>query len=125
MKWRSFRSGLMQVHLWLALILCLPMVIIGISGSGLLLQREILARSMPAATATGQRHSIPEIVAAATKAAPASMAASRVELARSERSPAVVRFHPKEEGPEFDYYVDPVSLQVLGSQEVVERGPVL
>jgi uncharacterized iron-regulated membrane protein len=115
----------MQVHLWLALILCLPMVIIGISGSGLLLQREILARSIPAAKATGQQRSIPDIVAAAAKVAPATMTATRVELARAKGSPAVVRFHPKEEGPEFDYYIDPVSLQVLGNQEVVERGPVL
>src|SRR5437660_507087 len=30
MRWLSFRDGLMQVHLWLALILCLPMFIIGI-----------------------------------------------------------------------------------------------
>jgi len=125
MTWRSFRNGLMQVHLWLALVSCLPMVVIGISGSGLLLQREILARSMPAATATGPQRSIPEIVAAAAKAAPATMTASRVELARAQGSPATVRFHPKEEGSEIDYYVDPVSLQVLDSQEVVERGPVL
>ena len=125
MTWRIFRNGLMQVHLWLALILCLPMVIIGVSGSGLLLQREILARSTPLATATGLQHSIPEIVAAAAKAAPASMAPNRVELARTQGAPTTVRFHPKEEGPEFDYYIDPVSLKVLGSQEVVERGPVL
>jgi uncharacterized iron-regulated membrane protein len=116
----------MQVHLWLALILCLPMVIIGISGSGLLLQRELLVRSVPAATATGQRHTIPEIVAAAAKAAPATMAANRVERARAQGSPAVVRFHPKNgTGAEFDYYIDPVSLRILGNQEVVERGPVL
>src|ERR1043165_2620345 len=126
MNWRSFRSGLMQVHLWLALVLCLPMVVIGVSGSALLLQREILARSIPAATAIGQKQAIPDIVAAAVKAAPATMAANRVELARAQGSPAVVRFHPKDgAGAEFDYYVDPVSLTVLGNEELVERGPVL
>ena len=71
MTWRSFRYGLQQVHLWLALILCLPMVVIGISGSALLLQREILARSIPAATATGERKPIPDVIAAARKSAPA------------------------------------------------------
>src|SRR5258706_73141 len=68
MIWRNFRNGLMQVHLWLALILCLPMIVIGISGSALLLQREILAASIPSAGASGEQRPIPAIVAAAQAA---------------------------------------------------------
>ena len=126
MRWRSFRNGLMQVHLWLALILCLPMIVIGISGSALLLQREILAASIPSAGTSGEQRPIPLIVVAAQAAAPAGMVASRVELPRSAGAASSVRFKPRKgEGAVIDVYVDPVSLKILGSSEVVERGPVL
>ncbi len=123
--WRSFRKGLLKVHLWLAIVLCLPMVLIGLSGSALLLQREILAHSLPGASA-GERKPIPDLVSAAQKAAPAGTKAKRVDLPRAAGAPATVRFSPREEGKnDLDIYVDPVSLKVLGSEEVVERGPVL
>jgi uncharacterized iron-regulated membrane protein len=126
MTWRSFRGGLVKVHLWVAIILSLPMIVIGISGSALLVQREILVRSVPSASAQGERKPIPDIVAAAEKSAPAGTSAKRVDLASSAGRPVSVRFGAKEEGkPETDVYVDPVSLNVLGTSEVVERGPVL
>ena len=125
MRWRSFRKGLLKVHLWLAIVLSLPLVIIGLSGSALLLQREILAHSQPSATA-GTRKPLPEIIAAAQKSAPEGAVAKRIDLPRAEGSPATVRFTPREEDkPEQDFYVDPVTLKVLGSEDVVERGPVL
>jgi len=80
MRWRAFRKGLLKVHLWLAIILSLPMVLIGISGSALLVQREILNHSHPSATATGERKTIPELIAAAQKAAPQGAIAKRVDL---------------------------------------------
>src|SRR3979490_1836114 len=95
MIWRSFRNGLMQVHLWLALILCLPMIVIGISGSALLLQREILAASIPRAGTSGEQRPIPAIVAAAQASAPAGMNANRVELPRSAGAASSVRFKPR------------------------------
>jgi uncharacterized iron-regulated membrane protein len=126
MTWRSFRKGLVKVHLWLAIVLSLPIVVIGISGSALLLQREILARSAPAATALGERKPIPDIVAAAQKSAPPNTTAKRVDLPASAGRPVSVRFGVREEGkPETDVYVDPVSLAVLGNEPVVERGPIL
>ncbi|HYM17614.1 MAG TPA: PepSY-associated TM helix domain-containing protein [Micropepsaceae bacterium] len=126
MTWRSFRSGLVKVHLWLAIVLSLPMLVIGISGSALLVQREILARSLPAASAVGERKPIPDIVAAAQKSAPAGTSAKRVDLPAAAGRPVSVRFGVREEGkPETDIYVDPVSLNVLGSEPVVERGPIL
>jgi uncharacterized iron-regulated membrane protein len=125
MSWRVFRRGLLQVHLWLALILCLPMVVIGISGSALLLQREILSLMVPGAS-EGPRRTVPEIVAAAAQAAPQGLEASRIELPGSPGDSASVRFRPlNTEGPELDLYVDPVSLAILGQSEVVERGPIL
>src|SRR5258705_5905237 len=106
MRWPSFRNGLMQVHLWLALILCVPMIIIGISGSALLLQREILAASIPNAGALGAQRPIPAIVAAAQAAAPAGMVANRVELPRSAGAASAVRFKPRKgESVSIDVYV--------------------
>ena len=125
MGWRGFRKGLLKVHLWLAVILSLPMVLIGISGSALLVQREILNHSHPSATA-GARKPIPELIAAAQKSAPEGAVAKRVDLPASVGASATVRFTPKEEDkPELDVFVDPVSLKILGSEDVVERGPIL
>jgi uncharacterized iron-regulated membrane protein len=102
------------------------MILIGISGSALLLQREILDHSAPGATATGARRSLENIVAAARKAAPAMTTATRIDLPRTEGASASVRFHPAVEGgADLDIYVDPVSLKILGSSEVIERGPIL
>src|SRR5262252_3703387 len=125
MRSGSFRKALVKVHLWLAIILSLPMILIGLSGSALLLQREILAHSLPSATA-GERKPIPELVAAAEKAAPAGTTAKRVDLPATNGATASVRFAAAKEGtPDLDIYVDPVSLKVLGSSDVIERGPVL
>ena len=126
MIWRSFRDGLLQVHLWLALILCVPMIVIGISGSALLLQREILAGSIPSVGTPGQSQPIPNIIAAAQRAAPANMRPNRFELPARNGAASVVRLSPSTEGgASVDIYVDPVSLKILGTSEVVERGPVL
>ena len=65
-------------------------------------------------------------LAAAQKAAPVGAVAKRVDLPPSAGAPATVRFTPREEGkPELDIFVDPVSLKTLGSEDVVERGPIL
>ncbi|HXJ02871.1 MAG TPA: PepSY-associated TM helix domain-containing protein [Micropepsaceae bacterium] len=126
MKWRLFRNGLVQVHLWFALMLALPMIVIGISGSALLLQREILAASIPSAGTQGKTQPIANIIAAAQRAAPAGMVPSRYELPARDGAASTVRFSPAtEEGPKRDVYVDPVSLKILGTSEVVERGPIL
>ena len=126
MRWRQFRSLLQSVHLWLALILSLPMIVIGLTGSALLVQREILALSVPGATTPGVPRPIAEIVAAAEERAPEGMAASRIDVPRGPGWAATVRFTPSAPAiPEHDIYVDPVSLQILGDAEVIERGPIL
>lgn len=125
MNSRSFRNGLMKVHLWLAIILCVPMVLIGISGSALLLQREILARAIPGAT-SGLPKPVSDIIAAAQRSAPAGTKAKRIDLPSADGGAATVRFPAREDGkPDLDIYIDPVSLQVLGRSDVIERGPIL
>jgi uncharacterized iron-regulated membrane protein len=124
---RGFRRALLKVHLWTALLLAIPIVIIGISGSALLLQREILRASVPAAMAPGTPHRIEDIIAAARRSPPPhGGSVSLVQLAETSSRPVAVRFVPAHAGaPDFDLYIDPVSLRVLGQDEVVERGPVL
>src|SRR6185369_7132365 len=96
------------------------------SGSALLVQREILNHSHPSAATAGERKTIPELIAAAKKAAPQGAVAKRVDLPSGADASATVRFTPREEDrPELDIFIDPVSLNVLGSEDVVERGPIL
>ena len=121
---RPFRRFLQTIHLWVGLILAIPIILIGLSGSALLVQREILRLSIPAATATGQSQSIARIVAAAQSAEP-NLRANSVELPTARGRPAVVQFQISNRPPRaMEVYVDPVSLKVLGSSEIIRRGPV-
>lgn len=120
--WRRFRSVLMTVHLWAGLILAIPFVLLGISGSILVLQPEAPRWSIPSATATGEIKSAEAILAAAATAVPPGMRADRVLMPQRSREPASIRFQPIERrqrgagitGPN-TVYVDPVSLEVLGT----------
>src|SRR6185295_1923149 len=123
--WRAFKRGLQTIHLWLGLILALPIIVIGISGSALLLQREILANSVPAATATGQSQSLTRIIAAAASAAPQNATPRSIVLPDGRGEPARVQFDFAGRPPRSLVYVDPASLDVLGTSDVVARGPVL
>ena len=121
---RPFRRFLQTIHRWVGLILAIPIILIGLSGSALLVQREILRLSIPAATAIGQSQSIARIVAAAQSAEP-NLRANSVELPTARGRPAVVQFQISNRPPRaMEVYVDPVSLKVLGSSEIIRRGPV-
>jgi uncharacterized iron-regulated membrane protein len=124
MRWNSFRSTLQTIHLWTGLVLSIPLVLIGLSGSALLVQREILAHSVPAASAKGERQSIAAIIAAAQPALP-DLTAARVDLPSAAGYPAAVLF-PTADRPArtIAVYVDPVSLKVLGTSGVAPRGPM-
>ena len=121
---RAFRRFLQTIHLWVGLILAIPIILIGLSGSALLVQREILRLSIPAASATGQSQSIARIVASAQTAEP-NLRANSVELPSSPGRPALVQFQISNRPPRaLEVYVDPVSLKVLGSSEIIRRGPI-
>src|SRR5690242_8408464 len=97
MGWSSVRSTLQTIHLWTGLALSVPLILIGLSASALILQREILARSVPAASAQGGRQSVASIVAAAQPAMP-DLTAARVDLPTTAGYPAAVLF-PTTERP--------------------------
>jgi uncharacterized iron-regulated membrane protein len=121
-----FKRVLQTVHLWLGLLLAIPIIIIGLSGSGLLLQREILAFSVPRATAEGEHAPLVEIITAATKAAPENATARSVVPPPYAGFPTTVNFDTNGRPPRHQVHIDPVSLEVLRlSTSVVNRGPIL
>src|SRR5258706_6311594 len=121
---RAFRRALQTIHLWMGLILAIPIILIGLSGSALLLQREILSLSIPAASATGESQSIARIIASAQSAEP-DLRANSVELPASPGRPASVQFQISNRPHRtMEVYVDPISLKVLGSSEIIRRGPI-
>ena len=126
MTWQSFRSGLQTVHLWAGIALSLPFVLLGISGSILMLQPEIPRFYMPHANAAGERQPLERIIAAARAAAPEGTVATRLALPERFGEPASVRFageNTRGNNAGVNVYVDPVSLEILGAREPVRVGP--
>jgi uncharacterized iron-regulated membrane protein len=122
----TIRHYLRTVHLWLGLILCIPIVVIGISGSALLIQSHYLNRSFPAATATGSNQTIMRAIEVALAAGAQSSRVGRVDLPLRDGEPVTVQLQPPGRGVRsVRVYVDPVSLELLGTKEVVPRGQAL
>ncbi len=115
MKWATFRHGLQTVHLWAGLILAIPFILLGISGSILMLQPEVPRMAYPHAPARGEMRSIARILDAAAPAAPEDLGASRVALPQRLGEPAVVRYGQRRQRDDTLVFVDPVSLEVLGT----------
>lgn len=124
MTWGSIRHGLQTIHLWMGLIIALPLVAIGVSGSVLLVQREMVTASVPAATATGTRQSLVSIMEVARKTQPDARL-TRVLVPVRDGEAAAVRLQTVERPLRAnDVYVDPVSLQILETRAVLQRGPL-
>ena len=123
---RKFRRTLQTVHLWLGLALCIPIVVIGISGSALLLQSDYLSRSYPSATAAGPKQPVQRAIDLAVAAGPANARIGRTDLALRDGQPVTVQLQPpgRRVRP-VKIYIDPVSLKILGREDVVPRGEAL
>jgi uncharacterized iron-regulated membrane protein len=118
---RSIRALLFQIHLWSGLILCLPLVVIGLSGSYLVYHDEIegLFADPAPAVSDGHRRSVGEIAAAALAAAPAGHEVKMLSLpTEGAAEPAVARVGPV--GASFRdprtraLSIDPATLAILG-----------
>jgi uncharacterized iron-regulated membrane protein len=124
MSWRSFRNGLQTVHLWAGLILSIPFILIGLTGSLIVLIDGLPDLSIPAAT-RGEPQSLQRIFEAAKAAAPAgwSVAALVLPSREGEAVGAQLQLPPGRRpaaGQNFigsTLYVDPVSLKVLDNVE--------
>ena len=51
MSWHAFRRGLQLVHLWAGLILAIPFILIGLTGSMIIAMNLVRDYSPPAAPA--------------------------------------------------------------------------
>ena len=104
-----------QLHLWLGLALCAPLVLLGLTGSVLVFEDELRAvfASGPAAQ-PGEPRSVGEIVAAARAAAPQGFAPSGYVAPEATGRLAAVRLSPMGAPPGpgevIRIDVDPVSL---------------
>ena len=120
-----FKRVLQTIHLWVGLIIAIPMIVIGLSGSGLLLQREVLAYSVPAATAQGEPASYVQMIAAAQKVVPDNVSARSILPSLYAGAPTSISFDNAGGPPRTRVHVDPVSLEILGTEAVTNRGPIL
>src|SRR5215813_1267455 len=89
---RAFRRTLQTIHLWVGLILCLPIIAIGLSGSALLVQRQIQLYSLPAASATGIYQPLARMIEAAQTAVAPGIRPNQLELPLASGWPATVQF---------------------------------
>jgi uncharacterized iron-regulated membrane protein len=114
------RSLLHKIHLFIGAVLCLPFIVLGLSGSILVFDREIDAWLYPMprqAVASGPAQSIDAIVAAARAANPGYAPFSYIAPAAAESVELRLRATSRDLPPGFlQVFVDPVSLTVLGSR---------
>jgi uncharacterized iron-regulated membrane protein len=118
MAWLAFRSALQKVHLWAGLALAIPFILIGLSGSVLVLQPDLPRWAMPYAPARGAPHTPGEILKAAEAALPPGAHAQRLTLPQRRGEPAAIRYVATEAQavPNANtLYIDPVSLSALGN----------
>ncbi|WP_370154603.1 PepSY-associated TM helix domain-containing protein [Ferrovibrio sp.] len=108
---RTLRYWLQQIHLWVGLILCIPLVLLGITGSVLVYGHDLdhlFGNAEPAATAAGEWQSPGAIVAAAAASAEPGRVPIAVRWPAEPGEPAAVRLSrpgmareggPRTEGP--------------------------
>ena len=132
MSWNKFRKGLQFVHLWVGLLLSIPFILIGVTGSIIIAMDVMTDYSPPSAPARGEMHSMSDILAAAQKAVPEGWPVATINMPSRVGETAVVQValprgrRPEGGGQNFvgmTVYVDPVSLKVLGSQERRRASP--
>src|SRR3954470_21282493 len=115
---RRWRWLLQQLHLWVGLTLCVPLVVLGLTGSVLVFQDELrdLIDPLPVAQ-RGEAQSPSAIITAATAKAPSGAVPSVYVAPEEPGKPASVRFAQRGAAPGpggIQVFVDPVSLEVLG-----------
>lgn len=118
----SARKLIRQIHLWLGLILCAPLIVIGLTGSILVFDHEIdaLFNPLPRVISAGEPRLMADIVAAARKAAPSGWAPSMLIPAANPGDVVTVRLSPPRSGPGpggLQILIDPVSLDILDRRE--------
>jgi uncharacterized iron-regulated membrane protein len=113
------RHVLHKIHMWAGLTLCLPLVLLGLSGSVLVFEHELERVTMPRVTsATGATHGADDIIAAARAKVPEGFVPSLFRPADDGGSASVFFMRPGRKASEtgsggrMQVLVDPVSLVV-------------
>lgn len=112
----SMKKLLKKLHLYLALALCLPLVLQGLTGAILVFQKPI-SNSLLRQNHTfseGEIQTPNALITAAQTQIPEGFSATLVKLPAEENSPATIRFTKKgEKTTMLEALIDPVSLEVL------------
>ena len=118
--WLTIRRWLMRIHLWIGIAFCIPFAVLGITGSYLVYDQDVTAP--PRATAVGDYKAPTEIIAAAL-AVHSQQRATNLAMPLFAGEPAAVRVTngSGQRGARgtSQVFVDPVSLEVLGTREGV------
>jgi uncharacterized iron-regulated membrane protein len=117
----SLRRVLATVHLWIGLVLCVPLALIGLTGSILVFEHELedLFGPEPYRGSTGPARPIAEIVAAAAAKAPRGYAPLFYTAPEEAGGAATVRLSPPGRGGPggaLQVLVDPASLAVVATR---------
>jgi uncharacterized iron-regulated membrane protein len=126
--WKPRGSGirglLHSTHLLAGMLLCLPLALMGLTGSILVFQSsldELLNPALYKVSGSGAEHSAGELLSAAAREVPPRYNPSMLIEPVAIGGPAVVRFAAEGKGREtsgrLELFVDPVSLTVLGMRD--------
>jgi len=133
MSWNSFRNGLQTVHLWAGLVLSIPFILIGVTGSIIVLIDGVSDLPIPSIT-RGEPQSLQRIYEAAKSAAPAGWSVAALVLPSREGEAVGAQLQlppgrrPAGGGQNFigsTLYIDPVSLKILDNVERRRAGPFM
>jgi len=107
------RKFLKKLHLWIGLIFCLPLILMGLTGSILIFERESEKFFTPkySLQTVGEKHLASEIIEAASNALPKGFKPNMYK-ASQDNKPASVRFFSQDKKIT-EILVDPISLQIL------------
>ena len=107
---------LKKIHLYLALILCIPLVLQGLVGATLVFQKEIseVLLRQNHVFVQGEIQSPSALIAAAQQEIPEGFAVTLIKIPSEKNSPATIRFSRNgEKKLMLEALLDPVSAQVL------------
>ena len=109
-EWRGGLYGrarrvLRQIHLWIALALCLPLVVLGVTGSILVYRHELENLFEPPprlSTQLGKTHTVAQIIAAVQTRIGKEFTAVLYEAPTAPEQPATLRVIFRSEAPRRD-----------------------
>jgi uncharacterized iron-regulated membrane protein len=110
------RKILRKLHLWIGLTFCVPLMVMGLTGSILILERESenFITSQYSLQKNGEYHLVSEIIAAASQSVPQGFKANVFRVQKDQ--PFFVRFSSSNK-KNIEILIDPISLEVLEKRE--------